>query len=223
MPIKNTLKLYVENGFYHIYNRGVDRREIFYSPEDCSVFLYYLKIYLSSPSTLLRGDDLSPAMLYKIYNLNLFEEVDLLSFALMPNHFHLQVKQKSKTSIQKLMRRVLTGYAQYFNKKYKRVGTLFESTYKAVLTTTEPQHIYLSSYIHQNPMKLKHPKFDFIEFSSYPYYLHKRQAEWVKPGEILSFFSSKVDNQFLSYKSFVENLDHQYDSVLSGLILEDIV
>lgn len=223
MPIKNTLKLYVENGFYHIYSRGVDRREIFYSPEDCSVFLYYLKIYLSSPSTLLRGDNLSPAMLFKIYNLNLFEEVDLLSFALMPNHFHLQVKQKSKTGIQKLMRRVLTGYAQYFNKKYKRVGTLFESTYKAALTTTEPQHIYLSSYIHQNPMKLKNPKFNFIEFSSYPYYLHERQAEWVKPNEILNFFSSKVDNQFLSYKVFVENLDHKYNSVLSDLTLEEII
>lgn len=223
MPIKNTLKLYVENGFYHIYSRGVDRREIFYSPEDCSVFLYYLKIYLSSPSTLLRGDNLSPAMLFKIYNLNLFEEVDLLSFVLMPNHFHLQVKQKSKTGIQKLMRRVLTGYAQYFNKKYKRVGTLFESTYKAVLTTTEPQHIYLSSYIHQNPMKLKNPKFNFIEFSSYPYYLHERQAEWVKPNEILNFFSSKVDNQFLSYKVFVENLDHKYNSVLSDLTLEEII
>lgn len=115
--------------------------------------------------------------MYKFINLNLSKEVFLLSFTLMPNHFHLQVKQITKDGIAKLMRRVLTSYVMFFNKKYKRTGPLFESVYKAVITQNEEQHLYLSSYIHKNPMKLQSPKFDFIQFSSYPYYLGQKHAD----------------------------------------------
>src|SRR5437899_12643179 len=117
MPSKNIVKIYLGNAYYHIYNRGIDKREIFLDEQDCKVFLYYLKIYLSSPETLKQKQDISPQMFYKITNLNLYSEIRLLSFALMPNHFHLQVKQITKDGIQKLTKRVLTSYVTYFNKK----------------------------------------------------------------------------------------------------------
>src|SRR6267142_7002470 len=118
MPLRNTIKIFTENSYYHIYSRGVDRREIFLEEKDCIVFLYYLKLYLSSQDNLSK-QIISPRMLYKITNLNLSKEVHLLSFALMPNHFHLQLKQFTKHGIAKLMKRVLTSYVHYFNKKYK--------------------------------------------------------------------------------------------------------
>lgn len=224
MPTRNTIKTYIEGGYYHIYNRGVDKRKIFTDKKDCAVFLYYLKLYLSSPEKLQKSEHISPRMLYKIFNLNLSQEVDLISFALMPNHFHLQVKQHTQKGIEKLMRRVSTGYVQYFNNRFERVGTLFESTYKAVLLKTDEQFLYLSSYIHRNPMKLKAQSVDFVEFSSYPYYLKEKYAEWVKPEEVLNYFNtsrntSKLDA--LSYRSFVEDFKEEPKEVLGELILED--
>lgn len=211
MPAKNTLKIYVENGYYHLYNRGVDKRRIFLEEQDCVVFLHYLKLYLSDPEELKKQPDLTLKMLYKIAVLNLSKEVDLLSFALMPNHFHLQVKQSTKNAIEKLTRRVLTSYVHYFNKKYQRVGTLFESAYKAVLIQTDTQNLYLSSYIHRNPIKLQSAGLNFQSFSSYPYYLQEKQADWVKPHEILSFFArakslNTTGKDILSYQSFVEDV-----------------
>ncbi len=224
MPAKNTIKQYIENACYHIYNRGVDKREIFLNGQDCRVFLYYLKFYLSSPETLTDDTFLTPKMLYKIQNLNLSKEVDLLSFALMPNHFHIQVRQYTKYGIEKLTRRILTAYAQYFNRQYKRIGTLFESTYKGVLLQTEEQFLYLSSYIHRNPMRLRSPKFDFIQFSSYLYYLGNKQADWVKPKEILSYFRSSRNinkSDILSYQSFVESFKENPREILKTLTLEN--
>lgn len=225
MPAKNTVKNYIENGHYHIYNRGVDKREIFLDENDCSIFIYYLKLYLSSPEILQKEQQfLTPRLLYKINNLNLSKEIDLLSFTLMPNHFHLQVKQSTKNAIEKLMRRILTAYSQYFNRKYRRVGTLFESAYKAVITINDEQHLYLSSYIHRNPLKLKSPKFDFTKFSSYPYYLGEKRADWVKTNEILSFFRSSRNvtiNDVLSYQNFVENFREDPAEILRELIIEE--
>lgn len=223
MPAKNTIKQYIENGYYHLYNRGVDKREIFLNEQDCRVFLYYLKVYLSPPETLTDDKFLTPKMLYKIKNLNLSKEVQLLSFALMPNHFHMQIKQYSKNGIEKLTRRLLTAYVQYFNRKYKRTGTLFESTYKGVLLETEEQFLHLSSYIHRNPMRLKEPLFDFVKFSSYPYYLGLQNAAWLNIKEILSYFrSSRNTNKsdFLSYQNFVESFKEDPKQILQGLIIE---
>jgi len=224
MPTKNTIKIYIENGYYHLYNRGVDKREIFLDEQDCIVFLHYLKLYLSPPETLLKNQFLSPKILYKITNLNLSKEINLLSFALMPNHFHIQVKQYAKEGIEKLTRRVITSYVQYFNKKYKRIGTLFESTYKAVLLETDEQFLYLSSYIHRNPMRLKNAKFDFIQFSSYPYFLNSKNADWIKPKEILSYFRSsrnKTADDKLSYQNFVESFKEDPLNIIRSFILEN--
>lgn len=222
MPAKNSLKNYVEQGHYHIYNRGVEKRDIFLDKQDCIVFLFYLKIYLS-PVEELKKLSYEIPRLNRFLKLNLSSEINLLSFSLMPNHFHLQLLQLSIDGIIKLMRRLATSYVMYFNDKYRRVGGLFQGRYKAVLVDSDEFLLHLSRYIHLNPMKISSP-INFLEFSSYPYYLGEKQASWIKPQEILGYFKSsknRYPKDIFSYQSFVEDFKESSVEILKGLILEE--
>lgn len=217
MPARNIIKTYVENGYYHIYNRGVEKRDIFLDKQDCVVFQRYLKLYLSPPEEVKKMNE---EKLNRFLPLNMHHEIDLLSFALMPNHIHLFIKQYKKDSIVKFMRRLTTSYVMYFNRKHKRVGSLFQNRYKAALVTIDPYLLHLSRYIHLNPSTLK-SRINFKEFNSYPYYLGEKQASWVKPQEILNYFStSNTTKKHTSYESFVETAKEYPAGILGDLTLE---
>lgn len=222
MPSKNSVKLYVENGYYHIYNRGVEKRIIFNDKSDCAVFLHYLKLYLLPIEDLkkLQANPQENLKLSRFIPLNLSGEIDLIAFALMPNHIHLLAKQKTKDAMTKLMRRVCTSYVMYFNKKYKRVGSLFQNKYKAILVESDDYLLHLSRYIHLNSSKIK-SNLDFSEFSSYPYYLGYKNASWIKPKEILDYFKSSDNSGNKTYKNFVEDFTINSQEKLQDLILED--
>lgn len=221
MPSRNIIKTYVENSYYHIYNRGIEKRKIFLDSQDCEVFLHYLRMYLS-PIEELKSQSLFNTRLSRFIPLSLSTEIDLIAFALMPNHIHLMVKQKSRDSIVKFMRRLATSYVMYFNKKYKRVGSLFQNRYKGVLIESEPYLLHLSRYIHLNPAKLNPQKVNFKDFSSYPYFLNQKQANWIKPQGILDYFQvSHGENQKTSYQVFVEGYNENSTNIVSDLILED--
>lgn len=222
MPAKNILKEYLENGYYHIYNRGVEKRDIFLDKQDCTVFLHYLKMYLS-PVEELKTISTPNTRINRFIPLNLSRELDLLSFSLMPNHFHLQVKQYAKDAITKFMRRLITSYVVYFNKKYQRVGPLFQNRYKAVLIDNESFLLHLSRYIHLNPFHAQ-STINFLSFSSYPYYLGKKQTSWMKPQEILGYFKSSLRKDMkdlLSYESFVQDYKEDSGEILGNLTLEE--
>lgn len=224
MPSKNIIKEYIENGYYHIYTRGVEKRDIFLDKQDCVVFFHYLRLYLSSIEEL-ESQNNPGARIQRFIPLNLSKEIDLLSFSLMPNHIHLQIKQHTKDGIIKFMRRILTSYVMYFNKKYQRIGTLFQSTYKAARIESDMYLLHLSRYIHLNPLKVN-SAINFIDFSSYLYYLGHKKASWVKPEEILSFFRSakRQDLQEVSsYQSFVEDYLEDSSEILGSLVIEDDV
>ncbi len=219
MPAKNSAKTYVENGYYHIYNRGVEKRLIFLDQQDYSVFLSYLKDYLLPKNEKELHDKLSDSntsskekyRTLKLLRLNNFSnEISLLSYCLMPNHFHLFLKQKSLNSIDKFMNSLATRYTMYFNQKYERVGSLYQGVYRAVLVTDDSQFTYLSRYIHKQATP-KQP-------SSYPEYLDIRKTPWVHSVEVLSYFSKAIPS--LSYRNFVE--ESQDNEILKGLTLEDI-
>jgi len=222
MPAKNIVKQYVENGYYHLYNRGVEKRNIFLDEQDCTVFLHYIKMYLS-PTEKLTEQNHPGIRINRFIPLNLSRELDLLAFTLMPNHFHLLVKQRTKDGITKFMQRLLTGYVMYFNKKYKRIGALFQNIFKAVIIENDNYLLHLSRYIHLNPSTTS-SNINFIDFSSYPYYLNKKTADWVKPQEILSYFknSNRSDlKEITDYKSFIENYQEDSVKILENLTLED--
>ena len=140
MPARNSRKQYLENGYYHIYNRGVEKRKIFLDRQDYNVFLSYLKEYLlpkDEESLYKRLADRSISLMerdniHKTLRMNNFAgEITLLAYCLMPNHFHFFIKQKSAGSIDKFMNSLGTRYTMYFNKKYDRVGSLYQGVYKA--------------------------------------------------------------------------------------------
>jgi len=232
MPAKNRLKEYVEDGYYHLYNRGVDKRIIFADQQDYAVFLSYLKTYLlPKDEKELREKLDDPSIDYKtrdnvlkILRLNNFNEtLDLMAYCLMPNHFHFLVHQTLAETIDKFMNSLCTRYSMYFNRRNKRVGPLFQGVYKAVVVETEEQLLHLSRYIHAQALDLQGLALQMKQPSSYPNYLGQISQEWVKADQILSFFKTaqrRGYRDFSSYQSFVEEHKGEELEIIHKLTLE---
>lgn len=209
MPSRNTIKDYVDNCYYHIYNRGVEKRLVFVDKQDYTVFLSYLREYLlpkdsenlykrlADPSISWKEKD---RILKALRLNNFFQEITLLAYCLMPNHFHFLIRQKSANSIDQFMQSVFTRYTMYFNRKYKRVGSLFQAVYKAVSVTSDEQLLHLTRYIHKQALASQGETLR-DQPCSYEDYLEKKKTDWVHPEEILAFFSKNQHS--LSYETFV--------------------
>lgn len=223
MPARNSIKQYLENGYYHLYNRGVEKRSVFLDQQDYSVFLSYLKEYLlpknlqelseklADPNTSYKEKD----KIIKLLRLNNFAgEITLLAYCLITNHFHLLVKQKSAQSIDIFMNSLGTRYTMYFNRRYKRVGSLWQAVYKAVLVNNEQQLLHLARYIHKQALNSQEEE---IQPNSHPEYLKKRKTEWIHSEEILSYFSKNNPN--LSYEAFV--MQTEDSKIIDNIKIED--
>lgn len=204
MASKNSVKEYRENSYYHIYNRGVNKCPIFLDDQDYSVFLSYLQTYLTPKdnealSIIISSTTSSPSDKDKARKLvrlkNYSSDLRLLCYALMPNHLHLLVHQQSNV-INHFMNSIGTRYSMYFNRKYHRIGVLFQDAYKAVLVTSEEQLLHLSRYIHLNPSRqnLDTP-------CSLPEYLGLKATDWIFSKPILDYFSTT--NTKSNYANFV--------------------
>lgn len=226
MPSKNSIKLYVENGHYHIYNRGVEKRNIFLDDQDYRVFLNLLRVYLSpSQENFIHPFAELSLFTQRVRPLKCFaEDINLLAYCLMPNHFHLLINQSPKDGMAKFIQALGTSYTIYFNKKYDRVGPLFQGPYKAALILDDPYLLHVSRYIHLNPIELTRPRLvNEYPFSSYAYYLGKKDAVWVKTEPILSYFKTAKRSglkDFFSYQSFVEDNQEDASEVIGDLSLE---
>lgn len=111
----------------------------------------------------------------------------------------------------------------YFNNEYNRTGSLFQSSYKAVLVETDEQFLHLSRYIHQNPMEFWEKPLKDYPYSSFGEYLGFRSTQWILPEEILSFFKTRRKTgpkDILSYQGFVEYEEEEIDDLLTGLTLD---
>jgi len=226
MPARNSLKIYVENSYYHVFNRGVEKRIIFEDDQDYKVFLSYVKEYLSPPPNpdqflkefTFKGQTFKGIpRLPKNYN----NEIELVAYCLMPNHFHFLVKQNSKFALPSFMQSLLTRYSAYFNKRYDRVGSLFQGRYKAVVVKDDRQLLVLSRYIHRNPLEIT-PNLEDA-YSSYGDYLGRRNTGWLKPKIVLDFFNKETAPEFTkinSYKTFVEGKEAESLILPEGLRLD---
>lgn len=134
-----------ESGFYHILLRGINRQHIF---EEESDYTYFLK---------------------DLHNLKTDLAFAVYAYCLMSNHVHLLLREKQAGDISLIMKRLLTKYAMYFNRKYQRNGALIANRYKSVPVEIDEYFIPLLRYIHQNPLKaglvdkLKHTRLVVIE------------------------------------------------------------
>lgn len=223
MPTKNTIKTYITDGIYHIYNRGVDKREIFLGERDYNIFLYYLRSYLLPVS----AQEKPPSNIRYLQNFTLYNEIRLIAYVLMPNHFHLLVQQKSEKAITEYMKRLSNGYVEYFNKRYERAGALFQSRYKAVLINDDNYLLHLTRYIHLNPLELFtidkdiFNKLQHYPFSSYPDYIGKRNSGWLNNKMILEYFKNNQDQYgFGSYEEFVEQYALECKEMLGNLTID---
>ncbi len=136
--------------YYHIYARGVEKRIIFVDQYDYSRFIKLLYIANSHKPfeyKLIGGLPLEKIKREKII-------VSIGAYCLMPNHFHLLIREKDESGISKFMLKLMTAYSMYFNKKYNRTGRLFQNTFQAKHADNDEYLRYLFSYIHLNPLKL---------------------------------------------------------------------
>jgi len=223
MPGKNTIKQYIAGGFYHIYNRGVEKRNIFLDNQDYRVFLNYLKIYLSPRNIILeeiKGDyglteEEKTEKIIEISHLNNFyNKIELVCFILMDNHFHFLLRQKESNDIEAFMRSLNTRYVKYFNSKYLRIGPLFQGRYKGILIEKEEYLLHLSRYIHINSREIldKEKNLTSYPWSSYPAYLGKTNISWLKKDYLLSYFKKTNGFGFNSYQGFVEGYQDKQEN-----------
>ncbi len=222
-------------GYYHVYNRGVERREVYLNPAQYNRFMYLL--YLSNTSSPLRMDGIlqnkkgltSLEMAEIIFTQKRKERlVDIGAYCLMPNHFHLLLKEREENGISKFMQKITTGYTMFFNKKHERSGALFGGTFQATTVNNDEYLKYLFAYIHLNPVKLidsdwkkgkivnKQYAKEYLEnypFSSYFEYVGKDRVEKsiLNKVEFPEYFMDKKEfSDFIEdWISFDENEIYQ--------------
>lgn len=194
------IRYFQKGSFYHVYNRGNRKQNIFISNRDYERFL-------------------KRALTYK----KKFE-ISILSYCLMPNHFHFLLKQDSDASITNFMLRLGTSYAKYFNIKYGEVGSLFQDRFKAKLIESDEYLLQLSRYIHRNPKEIL-PLTPGVElgdyrWSSYPIYMQKAKNDLVDSDFILNYFAQS--NPSADYEKFVE-FDYKDEDIglIRDFLLED--
>jgi len=225
MPSKYYLRQFHQGHYYHIFNRGAYKHDIFLNKQDYKFFTVILSYYLNYPkirplSYLSIVKNPFSGRLNKIRNLYM-NSLHLIAYTLMPNHFHLLIYQNNtKANISDLMRRLTITYAMYFQKQHQHSGTLFQGRYKNVLVESEEQLLYLSKYIHLNPQKLT-KKLANYPHSSYPTYIGQTPPpKWLHREYIFNLpYFTNSKNPEKKYQQFVE---HEKDkpSLIKGLILE---
>src|SRR3989344_4849388 len=206
MPAKNLQRENEEGIYSHIYNKGIEKRVIFNDEDDYEVFQGFLRDYLTpskDPESIkkdfevhgriFRGTPHQPK--------NYFSKVELIAYSLMPDHFHLLLRQKARGSLESFIRSLCTRYSIYFNKKYQHTGTLFEGSYKSVQIKDKPRLMHLARFLHLCPKEYHTGLTE--DYSSYAEYLGARETLWVKPKVILSLFGKGM----VDYKNFVEKYE----------------
>jgi putative transposase len=181
----------------------VDKRDIFLNDKDYYRFIHSLfefndedpilnVNYYFNPKTM--DLDLRPVRKDRKPRKML---VEILLFTLMPNHFHLLLRQKAQNGIVRFMQKLGTGYTNYFNKKHEREGSLFQGRFRAVMIERNEQLQYIPQYIHLNPLKLNYgsstpivwrEKFGLLEkyrWSSFSDYIGKKNYPSVTQREFL--------------------------------------
>ena len=226
---------------YHVYNRGVEKRNVFKNDLDRIRFIH----------DLFEFNDQSPALNVNYYFNHKSMEVEpqyikaerkprkllveILSFCLMPNHYHMLLRQKLDGGIVDFMQKLGTGYTMYFNQKYDRVGSLFQGRFKAILVKDDAHLLHLPFYIHLNPLDLITPEWrerkignykkaiDFLEsyrWSSHLDYLGKKNFPSVTQREVLLEFFNGSQNYARDMYQWLKNLNLE---TVQGVSLEPTI
>ncbi len=201
---------FVPDERYHLCARGVGKQTLFLEDRDYIRFLFLLLHFQASIPFFNLSRQVNCFVRSKAFNISQEEQekilqqrqVSLESFAIMPNHIHISLQEIAKQGISNYMQRLLTGYAKYFNTKYKRTGHVFEGPFRAVHVKGNEQLLYLSAYIHRNPREIPTWKGKELLYpwSSYQDYMKEnRWKDLIVPNIVMDQFSTPA-----KYQEFVE-------------------
>ncbi len=207
---------FVNNQFYHIYNRGVEKRTIFENRSDRNRFIASM-IYYQHEGPKPKFSNSTKRKALK----NLGDKiVEISCYCLMPNHFHFLLKQSKDNGITEFISKLINSYTKYFNTRHDRIGPLFQGEFKAVLVESDEQLLHLSRYIHLNPLVAYLVKdLSLYEWSSYNEYM-KDQAGICSKEDILKFFGESPA-KYLQFISDQEDYALQL-AFIKHQILEEI-
>ncbi|MBI3983981.1 transposase [Candidatus Microgenomates bacterium] len=211
MPSPNIVKSFTNKHFYHIYNRGVEKRTIFNDDLDYRVFLQQFSLLLSSQNL----DEDSPLHVLRPRRPNFSKTIKLIAYCLMPNHFHLLLCQLSTYGISEFMRSATTSYVGYFNKRNNRVGGLFQGPFKATHIDNDIYLKHISRYIHLNPSAVGED-YGRYKYSSLRYYDSATCPDWLKPDPVLELFKDSQE-----YTDFLADYSTNSAQLLGSTTLDD--
>lgn len=197
MSYKNPILVSGET--YHIYNRSLQQTPIFKNAHDCSRFIDIVKYYLQETPPVKFSQYKNNRDKFKLdFNKPI---VKIISFVLMPTHFHFELRQEKDHGILKFIQKTCNSFSHFYNLKHRNKGPLFESTFRAVRIESNEQLLHLSRYIHLNPVTsflVKNPE-DY-EFSSYGDFLGNKKFSFLDPSLVLKQFKN-----FSKYQQFVND------------------
>jgi len=209
-----------ENEYYHVFNRGLDRRPTFTDKREYERAVNLIKFYRHKITPMRYSQLLDQEAKTRMVILEeLFKSdrnVDIICYCLMPNHFHFLLKQLVENGVTKFISNFTNSYTRYFNTKNERAGALFQGIFKAVHIETDEQLIHLSRYIHLNPVVSEVIRGDRAEdyaWSSYREFLSLDNKGICEKDSILNFFKNPDNyNQFvldqINYAKELEAIKH---------------
>ena len=206
---------FAEGEFYHLYNRGTEKRKIFTDAIDYQRFVSLL--YLSNSQRPV-DVKLQGASLKEVLEVNRGTPIVAIgAYCLMPNHFHILAKEITQGGISKFMQKMTTGYTMYFNKRNERTGTLFQGRFKASHASSDTYLKYLFAYIHLNPAKLINAKWRETRIgakekkyvASYAYSSYRDYMNDYKQGAILA--KKEFPEYFTDAHSFEKEMHEWLD------------
>lgn len=203
---------------YHICNRGVEKKIIFHNDADYFRFLFLILYFQSNTKFPQVGRSIKEFVKHRV--LDNMEDivkkriVELVVFCIMPNHFHLILRELEEGAISSYMQRVLNAYGKYYNTKYQKNGHVFQGPYRLIHVSGNSQMLHLGAYIHRNPREIKEwfGTEDEYPWSSYQDYIgENRWGNLLVQDIFLSQFKDKD-----TYRNFVETspaklLEEEFD------------
>ncbi len=208
---------FVTGDIYHTFNKTIDHRRIFHFPGYAQLFLDILRYYQSTKITVSFSDfkTLTPddqRDLQKEFTLRKYFRVDILAYCLMPNHFHLLLRQKKDNGVSRYISDSLNSLTRSYNLRTKRLGPVFLPTFKSAHMFSDEQLLHVSRYIHLNPYTSSLAS-SFEELKRYPW---SSFTEYTTPGRIKNSLShpylilSYFERNKKKYEEFVlDNADYQ--------------
>lgn len=206
---------FINDEYYHIFNRGVDKREVFSDQDDLSRFFQSMCEF----NTVGPIGSIFENSFRQLGHLVSKQEklVNFVCYCLNPNHYHFILEQVADNGIEKFMHKLGNGYTKYFNNKHKRNGSLFQGSYKAIHINTNEYLLHVSAYVNLNNKVHFSNNLPALSISSWEEYINGDKNNFCEKDIVLSQFNNSKE-----YKNFAEGslIDICERKELEKLLLE---